>query len=134
MCVPHPPLHAPSHFVPTHPQSPLSIFTITTHSLTPPTLPTLTHSPSLSHTHTTHTTHSPSLTHTHTLTHTHPHTLTHTHSTSLPYTENSLPYKVTHKKLVDQKLLDRLHWDSKKKVGHGLCLLVFSIKFCDTNP
>ena len=30
--------------------------------------------------------------------------------------ENSLPYKVMSKTLIDQKLLDRLHWDSKKKV------------------
>ena len=93
-------------------------------------------------THTTHTTHTHPLTLTcphphyphHTLTLTHPHYPHHTLTPSLTYTENSLPYKVTHKKLVDQKLLDRLHWDSKKKVGHGLCLLVFSIKFCDTNP
>ena len=83
--VPHPPLHASSHFVPTRPQSPLSIFTITTHSPTPPTLPTLTHSPTHPHSPTptlptphTHP-HSPTLP---TL-HTHPHsptlTLTHPH-------------------------------------------------------
>ena len=47
--------------------------------------------------------------------HTHPPPVPTPHHTHLP--ENSFPYKATRNRLTDQKLLDRLHWDKKRKVS-----------------